>query len=143
MLNLLGTSSQLVGLAGLVALAAGTSSDDAGFAVKKARSANQPVSRPIKASKKGAWGDTAPCPHVDGPQKFLLSSDTSDSEETSPSAAHTNDETLLIIESPQLAKHFTREMDRLWDTAELGITPHLQRKLDRQRIRCGGGVKRR
>ena len=32
----------------------------------------------------------------------------------SPSAAHTNDETLLIIESPQLAKHFTSEMDRLW-----------------------------
>ena len=61
----------------------------------------------------------------------------------SPSAAHTNDETLLVIHSPQLAKHFTREMDRLWDTAELGITPHLQRKLDRQKIRCGDGVVRR
>jgi len=60
-----------------------------------------------------------------------------------PSAAHTNDETLLVIHSPQLAKHFTREMDRLWDTAELGITPHIQRKLDRQRIRCGDGVLRR
>ena len=60
----------------------------------------------------------------------------------SPSAAHTNDETLLVIHSPQLAKHFTREMDRLWDTAELGITPHIQRKLDRQRIRCGDGVER-
>ena len=60
----------------------------------------------------------------------------------SPSAAHTNDETLLVIHSPQLAKHFTREMDRLWDSAELGITPHIQRKLDRQRIRCGDGVER-
>ena len=60
----------------------------------------------------------------------------------SPSAAHTNDETLLVIHSPQLAKHFTREMDRLWDTAALGITPHIQRKLDRQRIRCGDGVER-
>ena len=60
----------------------------------------------------------------------------------SPSAAHTNDETLLVIHSPQLAKHFTREMNRLWDTAELGITPHIQRKLDRQRIRCGDGVER-
>jgi phosphatidylserine/phosphatidylglycerophosphate/cardiolipin synthase-like enzyme len=60
----------------------------------------------------------------------------------SPSAAHTNDETLLVIHSPRLAKHFTREMDRLWDTAELGITPHIQRKLDRQRIRCGDGVER-
>ncbi|EAU72570.1 Phospholipase D/Transphosphatidylase [Synechococcus sp. BL107] len=60
----------------------------------------------------------------------------------SPSAAHTNDETLLVIHSPKLAAHFTREMDRLWDTAELGITPHIQRKLDRQRIRCGDGVER-
>ena len=58
----------------------------------------------------------------------------------SPSAAHTNDETLLAIHSPQLAQHFTREMDRLWDTAELGITPHLRRKLERQKIRCGDGV---
>ena len=61
----------------------------------------------------------------------------------SPSAAHTNDETLLVIHSPQLAKHFTREMDRLWDTAELGINPHIQRKLNRQKIRCGDGVLRR
>ena len=61
----------------------------------------------------------------------------------SPSSARTNDETLLIIESPQLAKQFTREMDRLWDTVELGITPNLQNKLDRQRIRCGDGVERR
>ena len=58
----------------------------------------------------------------------------------SPSAAHTNDETLLAIHSPQLAQHFTREMDRLWDTAELGITPQLRRKLERQKIRCGDGV---
>ena len=60
----------------------------------------------------------------------------------SPSAAHTNDETLLVIHSPQLAQHFTREMDRLWDGAELGITPNIQRKLDRQKIRCGDGVER-
>ncbi len=58
----------------------------------------------------------------------------------SPSAAHTNDETLLVIHSPQLAKHFTREMDRLWDTAELGITLHIQRNLDHQKIRCGAGL---
>lgn len=61
----------------------------------------------------------------------------------SPSAAHTNDETLLVIHSPQLAKHFTREMDRLWESAELGVTPHLQRKLERQKIRCGDGAMRR
>ena len=47
----------------------------------------------------------------------------------SPSAAHTNDETLLVIDSPQLAKHFTREMDRLWGSEELGITPYIQRDL--------------
>ena len=58
----------------------------------------------------------------------------------SPSAAHTNDETLLVIHSPKLAAHFTREMNRMWRSAELGITPHIQRKLDRQRIRCGDGV---
>ena len=61
----------------------------------------------------------------------------------SPSAAHTNDETLLVIHSPQLAKHFTREMDRLWESAELGITAQIQQKLDRQKIRCGDGVLRR
>ena len=61
----------------------------------------------------------------------------------SPSAAHTNDETLLVIHSPKLAAHFAREMDRLWESAELGSTPHLQRKLDRQKIRCGDGAMRR
>ena len=61
----------------------------------------------------------------------------------SPSAAHTNDETLLVIHSALLAKHFTREMERLWDSTELGITPHIQRKLDRQTIRCGDGAERR
>ena len=52
----------------------------------------------------------------------------------SPSAAHTNDETLLVLHSPKLAKHITREMDLLWEGAELGITPHFQRKLEDQRV---------
>jgi phosphatidylserine/phosphatidylglycerophosphate/cardiolipin synthase-like enzyme len=60
----------------------------------------------------------------------------------SPSAAHNNDETLLVIHSPQLVKHFTREMNRLWESAELGITPRIQSKLERQRIRCGDGMER-
>lgn len=60
----------------------------------------------------------------------------------SPSAAHTNDETLLAIESPQLAAHFTRDVDRLWRGAELGITPLIQWKLERQRAKCGSGVQR-
>ena len=55
----------------------------------------------------------------------------------SPAAAHTNDETLLVIDSPTLAAHFSREMDRLWQSAELGITPRLQRKLERSQRLCG------
>ena len=60
----------------------------------------------------------------------------------SPSAAHQNDEVLLVIHSPLLAAHFTREMDRLWKGAELGITERLLRKLQDNRRRCGSGVRR-
>ena len=60
----------------------------------------------------------------------------------SPSAAHQNDEVLLVIESPLLAAHFTREMDRLWRGAELGINERLARKLAENRRRCGGGKAR-
>ena len=60
----------------------------------------------------------------------------------SPSAAHTNDETLLVIHSPKLAAHFTREMNHLWETAELEITPRIRKKLERQRAKCGSGVER-
>jgi len=60
----------------------------------------------------------------------------------SPTAAHQNDEVLLVIESPLLAAHFTREMDRLWQGAELGINGRLARKLAANRRRCGSGVRR-
>ncbi|MEY4297304.1 MAG: hypothetical protein RLZZ423_483 [Cyanobacteriota bacterium] len=60
----------------------------------------------------------------------------------SPSAAHQNDEVLLVIHSPLLAAHFTREIDRLWKGAELGINPQLERKLQQGRQRCGSGVVR-
>jgi len=60
----------------------------------------------------------------------------------SPSAAHKNDEVLLVIDSPLLAAHFSREMDRLWKGAELGITERLNRKLAANRRRCGSGVER-
>jgi len=49
---------------------------------------------------------------------------------------------LLVIESPLLAAHFTREMDRLWRGAELGINGRLARKLMANRRRCGSGVRR-
>lgn len=57
----------------------------------------------------------------------------------SPSAAHQNDETLLLIDSPQLARHFQVEMDRLWRGAELGVTSRLRRKIERSRRLCGSG----
>jgi len=57
----------------------------------------------------------------------------------SPSAAFANDETLLRIDSPALAAHFEREMERLWRGAELGVGAKLQRKRERQWQRCGSG----
>ncbi|WP_216903752.1 phosphatidylserine/phosphatidylglycerophosphate/cardiolipin synthase family protein [Synechococcus sp. CCY 9618] len=60
----------------------------------------------------------------------------------SPSAAFQNDETLLLIHSPLLARHFEAEMDRLWRGAELGISGRLQRKLAQQRQSCGSGTPR-
>jgi phosphatidylserine/phosphatidylglycerophosphate/cardiolipin synthase-like enzyme len=60
----------------------------------------------------------------------------------SPSAAHQNDEVLLVIHSPLLAAHFTREIDRLWRTAELGISDRLTRRLNENRRRCGSGQHR-
>jgi phosphatidylserine/phosphatidylglycerophosphate/cardiolipin synthase-like enzyme len=60
----------------------------------------------------------------------------------SPSAAHQNDEVLLVIHSPLVAAHFTREIDRLWKGAELGVTERLMRKLQENRRRCGRGVER-
>ena len=47
--------------------------------------------------------------------------------------SHLNDETLLVIDSPKLAAHFARKMNRMWRGAELGITAHMHRKLERQR----------
>jgi len=46
-----------------------------------------------------------------------------------------------VIHSAQLAKHFTREMERLWDSAELEITPHIQHKLDRQKSDAGTALR--
>lgn len=60
----------------------------------------------------------------------------------SPSAAHANDETLLILHSPALAAHFSREMDRMWQGAELGITARMRRKLEKVRRACGSGTQR-
>lgn len=55
----------------------------------------------------------------------------------SPAAAHTNDETLLIVHHPAVAAAAEREMQRLWRGARLGVTPRLQRQLSRQARLCG------
>jgi len=49
---------------------------------------------------------------------------------------------LLPAESPLLEAHLTREMDRLWRGAELGINERLARKLAANRRRCASGVRR-
>ena len=45
-----------------------------------------------------------------------------------------------MIRSAQVAAHFSREMDRIWRTADLGITERLRRKLERNRQHCGSGI---
>ena len=60
----------------------------------------------------------------------------------SPSASFQNDETLLLIRSPLLARHFEAEMDRLWRGAELGIGGRLARRMEQRRRSCGSGTQR-
>jgi len=61
----------------------------------------------------------------------------------SPSAAHQNDEVLLVIESPLLAAHFTREMDRLWRGRYWGSMSDWhaswRQPLGAAAVGCGGG----
>jgi len=49
-------------------------------------------------------------------------------------------ENTILIQTPELAAHFTREMNRMWRSAELGITPRIRKKLERQRAKCGGFI---
>jgi hypothetical protein len=61
----------------------------------------------------------------------------------SPSAAHTNDKTLLVIHSPKLLSISPERRIAIGRVLNwVGITPHIQGKLDRQRIRGGDGVER-
>ncbi len=59
------------------------------------------------------------------------------SQNWSDAANTTNDENLLVIRNPTVAAHFQREFDRLYNTAQLGLTPQLQHALDQQRAQCG------
>lgn len=60
------------------------------------------------------------------------------SQNWSQAANETNDENLLVITNPTVAAHFSREFDRLYGEAQTGITPTLQRQLDRRRQQCSG-----
>jgi phosphatidylserine/phosphatidylglycerophosphate/cardiolipin synthase-like enzyme len=55
----------------------------------------------------------------------------------SHAANTTNDENLLVIRNATVAAHFQREFERLYSTAQLGLTPQLQRAMDKQRSQCG------
>ena len=106
----------------------------------KLEAGNQPLTKPLKGigTPRLARGDKLHHKFAVIDNKTVITG----SFNWSPAAAHINDETLLVIESPQLAAHFTREMDRMWRSAELGITPRIQRKLERQRAKCGSGIER-
>lgn len=47
-----------------------------------------------------------------------------------------NDETLLIIENPTLAAHFTREFQNLYRTASLGLPDTVKEKIEAATKRC-------
>ncbi|MBE9141043.1 DUF1669 domain-containing protein [Nodosilinea sp. LEGE 07088] len=58
------------------------------------------------------------------------------SQNWSQAANTTNDENLLVIRNATVAAHFEREFQRLYDGAELGMTPQLQDAIARQTTKC-------
>ncbi|MEM6448998.1 MAG: phosphatidylserine/phosphatidylglycerophosphate/cardiolipin synthase family protein [Cyanobacteria bacterium P01_D01_bin.105] len=54
----------------------------------------------------------------------------------SQAANNLNDETLLIIQNPTVAAHFSREFERLQHQSRLGSTPTLKRKIEEAQKRC-------
>ena len=106
----------------------------------KLEAGNQPLTTPLKniGTPRLARGDKLHHKFAVIDNKTVITG----SFNWSPSAAHTNDETLLVIHSPKLAAHFTREMNRMWRSAELGITLRMQRKFERQQALCGSGEQR-
>jgi phosphatidylserine/phosphatidylglycerophosphate/cardiolipin synthase-like enzyme len=59
------------------------------------------------------------------------------SQNWSAAANYENDENLLVINNSTVAAHFQREFDRLYQTANLGISSALQSKMQSQRVQCG------
>ena len=54
----------------------------------------------------------------------------------SASANYNNDETLLVIENPTVAAHFSREFARLYGRAVLGVPIAVQDKMSKQEKKC-------
>ena len=97
-------------------------------------SGNQPWGRPILSvgTPDLATGDKL---H----HKFALIDDMTviiGSQNWSNAANEKNDENLLVIRNPTVAAHFRREFDRLYQSANLGITPQLQKKVHQQQQKC-------
>lgn len=55
----------------------------------------------------------------------------------SAAANHGNDETVLVMENPIIAAHFSREFKRLYAPAVLGIPVKLQEKIKAEEKACG------
>lgn len=55
----------------------------------------------------------------------------------SDAANRLNDETLLVIEHPQVAAHYQREFERLYANSRLGIPSFLSRKAQDHQRQCG------
>lgn len=54
----------------------------------------------------------------------------------SASANTSNDETVLVVKNPTVAAHFTREFERLYSRAVLGIPVGVQKKIEAQQQEC-------
>lgn len=71
--------------------------------------------------------------------KFALIDDrriVAGSHNWSPSANHQNDETVLIIDNPTVARHFRREFDRLFASAATGVPSRVREQIAAQEARC-------
>ncbi len=47
-----------------------------------------------------------------------------------------NDETLIVIENPQVAAHYQREFNRLYSKVKLGLPVNIKSKIDRELQKC-------
>lgn len=58
------------------------------------------------------------------------------SQNWSQAANQINDETVLIIDNPTVARHFQQESDRLYDSAAWGIPEKVKQELKQQQSQC-------